>query len=127
MSTLNVALVVFGALTALFMLGGGVAKVTGQPAMRESAQHFAIQWEHYRFLGVVEIAAAVGVVAGLWLNGLGLAAGVGVIGTDGRRHAVPRALRRPGEAVGCGAGGTRGVGGVRRLPGSGDLGLTHRA
>ena len=79
MSTLNVSLVVFGALTALFMLGGGVAKVTGQPAMRESAQHFAIQWEHYRFLGVVEIAAAVGVVAGLWLNGLGLAAGVGVM------------------------------------------------
>jgi uncharacterized membrane protein YkgB len=78
MSTLNVALVVFGALTALFMLGGGVGKVTGQPAMRESAQHFAIQWEHYRSLGVVEIAAAVGVVAGLWLNGLGLAAGVGV-------------------------------------------------
>ena len=78
MSTLNVAIVVFGALTALFMLGGGVGKVTGQPAMRESAQHFAIQWEHYRFLGVVEIAAAVGVVAGLWLNGLGLAAGVGV-------------------------------------------------
>ena len=77
MSTLNVSLVVFGALTALFMLGGGVGKVTGQPAMRESAQHFAIQWEHYRFLGVVEIAATVGVVAGLWLNGLGLAAGVG--------------------------------------------------
>jgi uncharacterized membrane protein YkgB len=77
MSTLNVSLVVFGALTALFMLGGGVGKVTGQPAMRESAQHFAIQWEDYQILGVVEIAAALGVVAGLWLNGLGLAAGVG--------------------------------------------------
>ena len=77
MSTLNVSLVVFGALTALFMLGGGVGKVTGQPAMRESAQHFAIQWERYQFLGVVEIAAAFGVVTGLWLNGLGLAAGVG--------------------------------------------------
>ena len=78
MSTLNFALVVFGALTALFMLGGGVGKVTGQPAMRTSAQHFEIQWERYWFLGVVEIAAAVGVVAGLWLNALGLAAGVGV-------------------------------------------------
>ena len=78
MSTLNVAIVGFGALTALFMLGGGVGKVTGQPAMRASAQHFEIQWERYRFLGVVEIAAAVGVVAGLWLNALGLAAGVGV-------------------------------------------------
>ena len=77
MSALNVSLVAFGALTALFMLGGGVGKVTGQPAMRESAQHFAIQWERYQFLGVVEIAAAVGVVTGLWLNGLGLAAGVG--------------------------------------------------
>ena len=78
MSTFNVAIAVFGALTALFMLGGGIGKVTGQPAMRASAQHFAIEWERYRFLGVVEIAAAVGVVAGLWLNGLGLAAGVGV-------------------------------------------------
>jgi hypothetical protein len=78
MSTLNVAIVVFGALTAMLMLGGGVGKVTGQPAMRESAQHFAIQWERYRFLGAVEIAATFGVVAGLWLNGLGLAAGVGV-------------------------------------------------
>ena len=77
MSTLNVSLVVFGALTALFMLGGGVGKVTGQPAIRESAQHFAIQWEDYQILGVVEIAAALGVVTGLWLNGLGLAAGVG--------------------------------------------------
>lgn len=78
MSTLDIAIVVAGALTVLFMLGGGVGKITGQPAMRESAQHFAIEWEHYRFLGVLEIAAAVGVVAGLWLNGLGLAAGVGV-------------------------------------------------
>ncbi len=78
MSTLNVAIVVFGALTALIMLGAGVGKVAGHPEMRESAQHFEIEWDRYRLLGFVEIAAAVGVVAGLWLNGLGLAAGVGV-------------------------------------------------
>ena len=78
MSTLNLAIVAFGALTALFMLGGGVGKVAGHPEMRASAQHFEIDWDRYRLLGFIEIAAAVGVVAGLWLNGLGLVAGVGV-------------------------------------------------
>ena len=50
-----------------------VGKLTGNPKMRQSAAHFGIPWSRYRLIGVAELAAAAGVVIGLWWHPLGVA------------------------------------------------------
>ena len=53
-------------------------KLTGQPKMRQSAEHFGILWPRYRLIGVAELAAAAGILIGLWWHPLGLAAAAGM-------------------------------------------------
>lgn len=55
------------------------AKLLGHPKMQKSAAHFGIPWRRYRLIGVAELAAAAGVLAGLWWHPLGVAAAVGMI------------------------------------------------
>ena len=70
---LTIALAV---LLALAVLGAGVAKLAGAPAMRESADHLGFSWPAYQRIGGLEVAGALGVLAGLVLPLLGaLAAG----------------------------------------------------
>ena len=54
-------------------------KLLGHPRMRQSAEHFGIRWPRYRLIGVAELAAAAGVLAGLWWHPLGIAAAAGMI------------------------------------------------
>src|SRR5271165_2366540 len=54
------------------------AKLTGQPRMRKSAAHFGIPWPRYRLIAVAELAAAAGILIGLWWHPLGLAAAAGM-------------------------------------------------
>ena len=54
------------------------AKLLGHPKMQKSAAHFGIPWHHYRLIGIAELAAAAGVLAGLWWHPLGLAAAAGM-------------------------------------------------
>jgi DoxX-like protein len=79
MSTVNVLLLGFGVVTGLIMLGSGIVKLSGQPVIKERAEHFAVPWERYRLIGVLELAAAVGIAIGHWVHALGLAAGIGVL------------------------------------------------
>ena len=65
-------------LLAVACLLPGAAKVTGHPKMRDSATHFGIRWQRYRLIGVAELAAAAGVLAGLWWHPLGVAAAAGL-------------------------------------------------
>jgi uncharacterized membrane protein YphA (DoxX/SURF4 family) len=53
-------------------------KLLGHPRMRQSAAHFEIPWPRYRLIGVAELAAAAGVLAGLWWHPLGVAAAAGM-------------------------------------------------
>jgi uncharacterized membrane protein YphA (DoxX/SURF4 family) len=46
--------------------------------MRKSAAHFGIPWSRYRLIGVAELAAAAGILTGLWWHPLGLAAAAGM-------------------------------------------------
>jgi uncharacterized membrane protein YphA (DoxX/SURF4 family) len=57
----------------------GSAKVLGHTKMQKSAAHFGIPWRHYRLIGVAELAAAAGVLAGLWWHPLGVAAAAGMV------------------------------------------------
>ena len=47
--------------------------------MRQSAEHFGIRWSRYRLIGAAELAAAAGILAGLWWHPLGIAAAAGII------------------------------------------------
>ena len=57
----------------------GSAKLLGHPKMQKSAAHFGIPWRHYRLIGVAEVAAGAGVLAGLWWHPLGVAAAAGMV------------------------------------------------
>jgi len=64
------------------------AKLLGHPKMRQSAERFGILWPRYRLIGVAELAAAAGIVIGLWWHPLGIAAWYG--------ESDPAAQRRHG-------------------------------
>jgi hypothetical protein len=53
-------------------------KLAGHPKMRHAAGHFGIAWQRYRLIGVAELAAAVGVLAGLLWRPAGLLAATGM-------------------------------------------------
>jgi len=55
------------------------AKLAGHPRMRHAAHHFGIPWHLYRLIGVAELAAAVGVLIGLFWRPAGLLAAAGMI------------------------------------------------
>lgn len=54
------------------------AKLLSHPKMQTSAGHFGIPWRGYQLIGVAELAAAFGLVAGLQWHPLGLAAAAGM-------------------------------------------------
>lgn len=68
-------------LLAAACLVPAVAKLGSHPKMLASAGHFGIPWSRYRLIGVAELAAAAGVIAGLsWLPiGIAAASGMAVL------------------------------------------------
>lgn len=84
-------------LLAVACLAPGAAKLLGHPKMRASARHFDIPWARYRLIGVAEVAAAAGVLAGLGWRPVGLLASVamallliGALVTHRRAHDGPK-------------------------------------
>ena len=71
-------LVIISLLLAAACLLPAAGKLAGQPRMRQSAAHFGIPWPRYRLIGVAELAAAAGILIGLWWHPLGLAAAAGM-------------------------------------------------
>jgi hypothetical protein len=72
---------VFITLSLLLAAAGvvpGLAKVLGQPRMRNAAGDFSIPWRCYQLIGVAELTAVGGVRAGRWWHALGLAAAGGM-------------------------------------------------
>jgi len=65
-------------LLAAACLVPATAKLRSQPKMLASASHFGIPWARYRLIGAAELAAAAGVLTGLFWPAFGLAAGSGM-------------------------------------------------
>jgi uncharacterized membrane protein YphA (DoxX/SURF4 family) len=65
-------------LLAAACLVPGSAKLLGHPKMQKAAARFGISWPAYRLIGVAELAAAAGVLIGLWWHPLGVAAAAGM-------------------------------------------------
>ena len=66
-------------LLAAACLFPAAGKLADHPKMRHSAAHFGIPWPRYRLIGIAELAAAAGVLAGLWWHPLGVAAAAGMV------------------------------------------------
>jgi uncharacterized membrane protein YphA (DoxX/SURF4 family) len=71
-------LTIVSLLLAALCLLPAAGKLLGHPKMRQSAEHFGIGWPRYRLIGVAELAAAAGILIGLWWHPLGLAAAAGM-------------------------------------------------
>jgi uncharacterized membrane protein YphA (DoxX/SURF4 family) len=56
----------------------GIAKIAGAPIMRKAAQHLGFSVGHYRVIGALELAGAIGLLVGLVVPPLGVAAAVGL-------------------------------------------------
>ena len=56
----------------------GLGKLSSQPRIVATAGHFHIPWARYRMLGFAELAAALGVLAGLVWPPIGIAAAFGM-------------------------------------------------
>lgn len=54
-------------------------KLTGTAQMRTAAEHFGIPWNRYRVIGILEAAAAAGVLAGICWRTVGLVAALGMV------------------------------------------------
>jgi hypothetical protein len=57
----------------------GAVKLLAHPKMRKAAARFRIPWPGYRLIGVAELAAAAGIMTGLWWHPLGMAAAAGMV------------------------------------------------
>ena len=71
--------VVLTAVLALAYTGAGGSKLAGIKPMRDAADHFGLPWNRYRSIGILEIAAVVGLLIGLVVPALGVAAAVGLV------------------------------------------------
>jgi uncharacterized membrane protein YphA (DoxX/SURF4 family) len=66
-------------LLAAACLAPAAGKLLAHPQMQASAAHFGIPWSRYRLIGVAELAAVAGILAGLAMPAVGVAAAVGMI------------------------------------------------
>ena len=74
-----VATIVLSAILALLFAAGGAGKLAGIRPQVETAQRLNIPWQRYRLIGIPEIAASGGLLAGLALAWLGAAAASGLV------------------------------------------------
>ncbi|WP_162938430.1 DoxX family protein [Mycobacterium kyogaense] len=75
MTTIYVAVSVMYALMCLIP---AAMKLSGTEKMRIAAQHLDIAWPRYRLIGVLELAAAAGVMIGVFASPAGLLAAIGM-------------------------------------------------
>lgn len=74
-----VVTIILAVLLALAFAGSGLQKLTSAKMMVEGAAHLGIPYSRYRVIGVLEILAAIGLIVGLWVAALGIAAAVGLV------------------------------------------------
>lgn len=76
---MSATLIALTVVVALLFLLAGVPKIAAAPKTVEQADHLGVPRGLYRVVGVLEVLGAAGVVAGLWLSWLGVAAGAGLV------------------------------------------------
>ncbi len=73
---MNIALVIFGFLLTLVAIGSGFAKLKKVPQVMESMVSVGVKPNQVPVLASLEIAGALGLVVGIWIQPLGVLAAV---------------------------------------------------
>jgi hypothetical protein len=76
---MRIAGIAFSGFLALLYAATGVGKLVGAKPARETAEHLRIPWDRFRLIGIPEVAASVGLVIGLSIAPLGVAAASGAV------------------------------------------------
>ena len=76
---MDIAGIIASVLLALVAAASGVPKIAGAPRMRDEATHLGVPRTGYVLIGALELAAAVGLLAGLAHPPLGIAAAGGLV------------------------------------------------
>ncbi|MGW8380646.1 DoxX family protein [Streptomyces sp. ODS28] len=76
---MNVTFIILSVLLATTMLGPGVTKVLKRPQATEGAEHLGYSVSAFQAIGALEVAAAAGLVIGLFWTPLGIAAAAGLV------------------------------------------------
>jgi len=71
--------IILSILLAALYLGSGIAKLTGAEAFRKDAERFGFSYGTFRIIGLLEVAAAAGLIIGLWVTALAVAAAIGLV------------------------------------------------
>ncbi len=74
-----IATAVVAVLLALALVGSAVGKLTRQPKVVEGITGVGVPVERLPALAALELLGAVGLIVGLWIPAIGVAAGVGVV------------------------------------------------
>lgn len=75
---MTVAAAVLSVLLGLAMIASGAATITGQEKVVENLAKADTPEEWYGWLGALKIAGGVGLLVGLWIPAIGIAAAVGL-------------------------------------------------
>lgn len=71
--------IILAVLLAPAYLASGGGKIAGAGFAMEGADHLGFSHQMYRVIGVFEILGAIGLLVGLGVSWLGVAAGVGIV------------------------------------------------
>ena len=74
-----VATAVLSCVLALFYAIGGTGKLLGARQQIQTAEHLGIPWSRFRLIGISELSASGGLLAGLAITPLGFAAACGLV------------------------------------------------
>jgi hypothetical protein len=74
-----IAATVLSGLLAFVFGAGAVGKLTGMRSQVDTAAKLRIGWRRYRLIALPEAAAAVGLLSGLGIAPLGVAAAIGLV------------------------------------------------
>lgn len=64
---------------ALLCAAPAAMKLSGSAQMRTAAEHFGIPWSRYRVIGILEAAAAAGILAGIFWRPIGFTSALGMV------------------------------------------------
>jgi hypothetical protein len=74
-----VVTIILSVILALAFGAAGAQKVAGAKMARETAVHLGVPWSRYRGIGVLELLAAIGLLVGLAVWPLNVAAAAGLV------------------------------------------------
>ena len=76
---MKIALDIVAGLLGLAALGSAMGKLRKAPAVIESLTSVGVKSQHIPLLALIEMAGALGLLAGIWSKPLGIAASIGFV------------------------------------------------